>query len=62
MEENCLRHKGVYIVVLYASKQAFDMVSREHIWKRMEGLGVPSEYMFVVAQIYEKVYLCVYKR
>ena len=40
-----LEIEGVYVVGSYTSKKAFDMVSREHLWKRIGGLRVPSEYI-----------------
>ena len=42
-------------MVLLAPEKFFDMVPREHIWKLMEELEVPSEYMLAISRIYEKV-------
>ena len=36
------------------------MVPHAHLWRWMEELGVPSEYMLAIAQIYEKIIRCVH--
>ena len=36
------------------------MVPREHLWRQMEKLKVPSEYMLEISPIYEKVSVCVW--
>ena len=36
------------------------MVPHEHIWKFIEDLKVPNEYMLGVTSIYEKVIFCVH--
>ena len=36
-------------------KKAFDTVPRENLWRRMEKLQVPSDYMHAISCIYEKV-------
>ena len=38
------------------------MVPREHLWRWMEELEVPSEYMLVISRICEKVIYCVRMR
>ena len=54
MEESRLRSKGLYCCFV-DFKKAFDMVPREHLWRRMEELEMPSEYMLAISRIYEKV-------
>ena len=61
MEESRLRGKGLYCCFV-DFKKAFDMVPREHLWRRMEELEVPSEYMLAISRIYEKVICCVRMR
>ena len=41
MEESRLRGKGLHCCFV-DFKKAFDMVPREHLWRRMEELEVPS--------------------
>jgi len=36
-------------------KKRFDIVSRDKLWRRMEDLGIPSEYRVIVHKLYEKV-------
>ena len=54
MEESRLMGKGLYCCFV-DFKKAFDMVPRDTLWKRMEELQVPNEYMHAVARIYERV-------
>ena len=61
MEESRLRGKGLYCCFV-DFKKTFDMVPREHLWRQMEELEVPSEYMLAISRIYEKVICCVYER
>ena len=61
MEESCLRGKGLYCCFV-EFKKAFDMVPREHLWRRMEELEMRSEYMLAISQIYDKVICCVYSQ
>ena len=53
-----LKSKGLYWCFL-DFKKAFDMVPRERLWRLMEELEVPSEYMLAISRIYEKVICCV---
>ena len=50
MKESHLRGKGLYCCFVDI-KKAFDMVSREHIWRRMKELKVSSEYMLTISRI-----------
>ena len=61
MEESRLRGKCLYCCFV-DFKKTFDMVPHEHLWRRMEELEVPSEYMVVISRIYEKVICCVRMR
>ena len=54
MEESRLAGKGLYCCFV-DFKKAFDMVPRTNLWKRMEELHVPHEYMHAVARLYERV-------
>ena len=36
-------------------KKAFDTVPRDHLWRLMEELEVPSEYMLAISRVYENV-------
>ena len=51
MEESCLRGNNVYCCFVDFEK-IFDMVTREHLWRSMEELGVPSEDIVSISQIY----------
>ena len=55
VEESCLKGKGLYCCLDVDFKKAFNMVPRDKLWRRMEELGVPSEYMVAISRIYEKV-------
>ena len=48
MEESCLRGKGLYCCFV-DFKKVFDMVPPEHLWRRMEELEMPSEYMLAIS-------------
>ena len=52
MEESRLRGKGLYCFFI-DFKKAFDMVPREHLWRRMEELEMTC--VLAISQIYEKV-------
>ena len=54
MEESRLAGKGLYCCFV-DFKKAFDTVPRDNLWKRMEELQVPLEYMHAVARLYEQV-------
>ena len=54
MEESRLVGKGLYCCFV-DFKKAFDMVPRDILWKRMEELQVPHEYMHAVARLYNQV-------
>jgi hypothetical protein len=59
MEENRLRDKGLDCWFI-DFKKAFDMVSRDKLWKRMEELEVPDEHTIAISRIYQQVYtMCV---
>ena len=44
VEKSLLRGKGFVDL-----KKAFHMIPREHLWRRMEELEVPSEYMLAIS-------------
>ena len=48
IEESRLRGKGLYYCFIYF-KKAFDMVPRENLWRQLEQLEVPSEYMLAIS-------------
>ena len=48
MEESHLKGKGLYCFFV-DFKKAFDMVPRAKLWRRMEELGVLSEYMVAIS-------------
>ena len=50
--------KGLYYCFV-DFKKAFDMVPQEHLWRRMEEVEMPSEYMLAISRIYETVICCV---
>jgi len=54
MEESRLKGKQLYCCFV-DFKKAFDMIPRNNLWRRMEELQVPSEFMLAVSHIYEKV-------
>ena len=54
MEESHLKCKGLYCCFI-DFKKTFDMVPRDKLWRHMEELGVPSEYMVAISRIYEKL-------
>ena len=54
MEESRLKGKGLYCCFV-DFKKAFDTLLRENLWRRMEKLQVPSDYMHAISRIYEKV-------
>ncbi|MCO5586193.1 hypothetical protein L7F22_040132 [Adiantum nelumboides] len=54
MEESWLKGKGLYHCFV-DFKKAFDMVPQENLWKRMNKLQVPDEYMHAISCVYEKV-------
>ena len=54
MEESRLKGKKLYCCFV-DFKKAFDMVPRNNLWKRMEELQVPIEFMYAISRIYEKV-------
>ena len=59
ISDNSLRGKGLHCCFV-DFKNTFDMVPLEHLWKQMEELEVPSEYMLAISQIFEKVICCVH--
>ncbi|RYA37888.1 reverse transcriptase domain-containing protein, partial [Enterobacter cloacae complex sp. 2DZ2F2B] len=54
MEESRFKGKRLYCCFV-DFKKAFDMIPRNNLWRRMEELQVPSEFMLAVSRIYEKV-------
>mgnify|MGYP006973872468 CR=1 FL=1 len=59
LEKSHLREKGLYCGFIGFIK-AINMVLNERLWRCMEELGVPNEYMLAIPRIYEKVVSCVY--
>ena len=41
-------------------KNVFTIVAYEKLWRRMDELWVPSQYMLVISRIYEIVICCVH--
>ena len=54
MEESCLKGKKLFCCFV-DFKKAFDMVLPDNLWKRMQKLQVPDDFMHMVSRIYEKV-------
>ena len=54
MEESRLKGKKLFCCFV-DFKKAFDMVPRDNLWRRMQKLQVPDDFMHMVSRIYEKV-------
>ena len=50
MEESRFRGYGLYDCFV-DFKKVFDMVPHEHLWRRMEELGLPNEYILAIFEI-----------
>ena len=59
LEKSHLREKGLYCGFIGFIK-AINMVLNERLWRCMEELGVPNEYMLLISHIGER--LCAYRR
>ena len=58
MEKSRLKRKGLDFCFV-DFKKVFDVVPHKHLSRRMEELGVSSEYMLSISQIYKNVICCV---
>ena len=49
-------HVDVFILALSISKKAFDTISPNKIWERLQNLGVPPHLQYVVKVMYTTIY------
>ncbi|KAL3693704.1 hypothetical protein R1sor_007355 [Riccia sorocarpa] len=53
--EDAKRKKRPFFAIFIDFTKAFDLVSRELLWKRLEELGVPADLLRTIARLYQHV-------